>query len=91
MFEEVRRLITEADLYDDDEFRAMVYTMFFAIDWGHDSDDVDATAAILSNELGVSRPTVLRWLGGITAPHVVMREPVRRCALSRIDKLVKEH
>lgn len=39
--------------------------------------------------LCVSRPTVSRWARGVTAPHEMMREPIRRYARRMLEERLR--
>jgi DNA-binding transcriptional regulator YiaG len=47
---------------------------------------LDLTPSDICCALHVSRPTVSRWARGVTAPHELAREPLRRFALRTIEQ-----
>lgn len=76
---ELQSFLLQANLADDEVFRTVCCRV---------SSDLELSSSDLSSALGVSRPTVSRWMCGVTAPHPAMREPIRRFALRRLARLV---
>ena len=74
---DLREFIVSADLSKDDVFAHVVRCAV---------DDLGFTPGEVGNALWVSRPTVERWMRGATAPHHLMREPVRRFMLRKIGE-----
>lgn len=73
----LRDFVTRADLSNDDVFAHVVRCAV---------DDLGLAAADVGNTLSVSRPTVERWMRGTIAPHVAMREPIRRFMLRKLGE-----
>jgi len=73
----LREFLVGADLSKDDVFAHVVRCAV---------DDLGLTPGELGNALSVSRPTVERWMGGVTAPHPLMREPIRRFMMRKIAR-----
>lgn len=72
-----RKFIETADLTDDRMFQEVVKLVIGMI-----GGDVRK----LSSRLRVSVPTVKRWVNGVTAPHIGVRENARKALLQVYDE-----
>lgn len=76
----VRLELMTADLADDATYTRIINLCAVVLEI---EDNEIATA------LGVSRPTVARWMNSITRPHPAAREPVRRFFMKRLDEIIE--
>jgi hypothetical protein len=73
--EEFKNFIENANLSDDAVFASVVKEIL---------DYFQILPGDIGNSLRVSRPTIMRWKNGVTSPHPLMREPIRRFALRNL-------
>jgi hypothetical protein len=76
---ELKARIENADLKDDNVYAKVVDDVLYTLRL-HEAD--------VGNALHVSTPTVHRWRMGTTAPHELMREPIRRFAMRQIEDIL---
>lgn len=79
MLEMLRDHLEKADLTDDAVYADTVRKVM---------EVLDLSVSNVACALHVSKPTVSRWARGVTAPHEMMREPIRRFALRTIETRV---
>jgi hypothetical protein len=78
---ELKARIENADLTDDKTYMKVVDDVLYTLRL-HEAD--------VGNALHVSTPTVHRWRRGVTAPHELAREPIRRFAMRKIEEVLAE-
>ncbi len=76
----LRAYVQKADFSNDAVFTEVVQRVV---------QELQLLPADVGSALRVSRPTISRWIHGVTVPHPAVREPFRRYALRRIDALVQ--
>lgn len=76
--DELKKFVLEANLNDNNVWAETVCSVV---------DVLQLTPGLLGSHLQVSRGTVIRWMNGVSSPHEMMREPLRRFVLRYIKDI----